>query len=77
MRLGEGVWGKDVLVATSHMLLKYVCGGRCGWSATAEFELGKLMSKTHSVRDMVHACTDLEYINPTPLSIVMGHPPTS
>ena len=44
-----------------------------GQSAAAECELGKL---THSVRVMVHACTDLEYINPTPLSVVVGHPLT-
>ena len=48
--------------------------GQHGQSATAEFELGKLASKTYSGRDMVHACTDLVYINPTPSSVAVGHP---
>ena len=65
-------------VAISHVLNTCeVVDGVDGWhgqSATAEFELGKLASKTHSVRDMVCACTDLVYINPTP-SIGGGTPP--
>ena len=38
-------------------------------SAAAEFDLGKL-----TLRDMVHARTDLEYINPKPLSVGGGIP---
>ena len=41
-------------------------------SAMAEFDLGKL---AYSVRDMVCAHTDLEYINPTPSSVMVGHSP--
>ena len=67
-------------VATSHTLntceVVDSVDGQHGWSAAAEFELGKLMSKTHSGRDMVHARTDLVYINPTSLSIGGGTPPS-
>ena len=66
-------------VATSHALntceVVDSMDGQCGRSAAAEFELGKLVSKMHLVRDMVHACTDLVYINPTPSSISSGTPP--
>ena len=52
---GEGKAGS---AATSHMLNTSEVGRRAG--AVAEFELGKLTS----VRDMVHACIDNEYITP-------------
>ena len=66
---GRGAWGRG------HSQGAQVSVGRRGQSAAAEFELGKLMLKKHSVRDIVHACTDLEYINPTPSSVAAGSPP--
>ena len=57
-RLRGGGEGKAGSVATSHTLSEV---------AAAEFQLGKLATcvEMRSVRDMVRACTDLEYINPT------------
>ena len=57
---GEGKAGS---AATSHTLNTSEVGQRAG--AMAEFELGKLASK-RAVRDMVHACTDNEYITLPP-----------
>ena len=79
-----GRGGKDVLVCVHLTRVKILVwwtvwmdsvDGWCGWSAAAEFELGKLTLKMPSVRDMVHACTDLVYINPTPSSVGGGTPP--
>ena len=81
----RGRGGEDILVCVHLARIKILVrwwmawmdgmDGWRGWSATAEFELGELASKTPSVRDMVHACTDLVYISPTPLSIGGGTPP--
>ena len=56
-------------VATSHTL-------NMSEVATAEFQLGKLATRVEmlSIRDMVRACTDLEYINPTCSSNAVGPP---
>ena len=45
--------------------------------AAAEFQVGKLTTRVKMcwVSDMVHACTDLEYINPTCSSNIVP-PPT-
>ena len=55
--------------------------GCSGWrgqqwqGAAAEFKLVKLTLKTCSVRDMVHAHTDHEYISPPACSSSMVGPP--
>ena len=70
----RGHGGEDVLVCGHLAHVKYG-GGQRGWSAAAEFEVGKLALHMHSMRDMVRAHIDLTYINPTPSSVGGGTPP--
>ena len=46
------------------------------WMESQVPQLSLIWENSHSVRDMVSACTDLEYINPIPSSVVVGYPPT-
>ena len=72
----RGCGGKDILVVCPLQVLTDPC--HLFWPCLIDLTCvkeGKLVSKTHSVRDMVRARTDLVYINPTPSSISSGTPP--